>query len=525
MGHLSGRRPLLFAALSAALSFGALPFGAMSSQALAAGSATTAPSVSPAAGLGSKAERPGGERAAKAALNRAIKVRAGTVRGDYTLELLEVWKTKDHLPAADRQVATRLLARPTDGVNDPSGDGYSVPEAAPVCGVSTCVHYVTASEDAVPPVDGNGNGLPDQVDLTLQVADQSVAFQTGQGYRPPLPDAVPNGDPRLDVYLVELGSQQLNGYCSAEQLVTPTTVNGYCVFDNDFAHATVDPVNQLRGTGTHEIFHAVQFAYDAFEDRWMFESSSEWMEEQFADDANANLGALSYGQLGAPYLSLDTYDDGGYVQYGNWAWPQFLTERFGAQVVRQAWEAAAQPGVYSLPAYDQALVANGSSLDAAYRAFTVTNADAKRGYAEGKQWGKPRYSRKYTFYPGTRVKGPVKINHLASYRFLIKPAKRLHKGRITMKIKLPRGFAGQVSLTTLGKKKSKTKVVRINKRGLAKAKIKVKRKKSKRRPVVLTLTNPSWAMVGCGSNKVYACGGVGASDRVPFKMFLKARGR
>ncbi len=35
-----------------------------------------------------------------------------------------------------------MLARPTDGVTDPQGFGYTVAEAPPLCNTRLCVHYV-----------------------------------------------------------------------------------------------------------------------------------------------------------------------------------------------------------------------------------------------------------------------------------------------------------------------------------------------------------------------------------------------
>ena len=45
--------------------------------------------------------------------------------------------------------------------------------------------------------------------------------------------------------------------------------SAYCVLDNDFSAAEFgypDPTLPLRVTAAHEFFHAIQFAYDLYED-------------------------------------------------------------------------------------------------------------------------------------------------------------------------------------------------------------------------------------------------------------------
>ena len=79
------------------------------------------------------------------------------------------------LPALDGREERRgeaLLARPTDGPNDPYGDGYTV---APLAAYSTnfCYFWVTTGPDAVPLTDSNANGIPDYIDVLATTAEQS----------------------------------------------------------------------------------------------------------------------------------------------------------------------------------------------------------------------------------------------------------------------------------------------------------------------------------------------------------------
>ena len=56
--------------------------------------------------------------------------------------------------------------------------------------------------------------------------------------------------------------------------------SSYLVIDNDYAGFSGAPVELMRATVAHEYNHILQFAYDTFEQVWMFESTATWMEEQ-----------------------------------------------------------------------------------------------------------------------------------------------------------------------------------------------------------------------------------------------------
>ncbi len=80
------------------------------------------------------------------------------------------------------------------------------------------------------------------------------------GFRPPPRDGRHGGDGRFDVYLKDLGSQGLYGYCAPEYRVPGLrqVASGYCVLDDDFARRQygANPKVSLRVTAAHEFFHA-----------------------------------------------------------------------------------------------------------------------------------------------------------------------------------------------------------------------------------------------------------------------------
>src|SRR6185436_19954050 len=105
--------------------------------------------------------------AAESALDRARALRAGrgVVNGrELTPALAELSARYEALDPAERREADRLLARPTDGAGDPLGDGYTVPEHAPLCTASFCLHWVTSTADAPDLTDSDGDDVPDYVE-------------------------------------------------------------------------------------------------------------------------------------------------------------------------------------------------------------------------------------------------------------------------------------------------------------------------------------------------------------------------
>jgi len=57
------------------------------------------------------------------------------------------------------------------------------------------------------------------------------------------------------------------------------------VVDDDYAeYGYDDSLDPLDVTAAHEYNHVLQYAYDALQDKWMFESTATWMEEKVFPD-------------------------------------------------------------------------------------------------------------------------------------------------------------------------------------------------------------------------------------------------
>ena len=282
-------------------------------------SITSVASSSSAAGGTTSPSRPASvQTEARQALRTAQNVMSGrSTQTSPTMALLHLRLTMPQLSGRERSQAVGLLARPTDHP-DPYGDSYTV-KAKKKCKKHFCIHWVPTTSDAPPSMAW--------VNKQLKMMNHVWTFEVGKlGYRKPISDGHKGGNGRFDVYLKDLYPQGYYGYCAPER---PTSYNrrlysGFCVLDNDFARSQYGaaPMASATVTAAHEFFHAVQFAYDAYEDSWMMEVSSTWMEEQYNDKSNDNRQYLPYGQLAHSNEPLDKFQTPCCSQYANWMFCQ-----------------------------------------------------------------------------------------------------------------------------------------------------------------------------------------------------------
>jgi hypothetical protein len=320
--------------------------------------------------------------------------------GDATFVLRELLRAYQRLAPAERRMADSILARPTDGAADRFGDGYTVAEETPYCTANACFHWVASTVDAPPLTDTDVDGVPDWVETTATEFDTVWNTEiTTLGFRPPKSDLTsPNHGPSggVDIYLSQIGDDALYGYCFTDDPNTDPAsgyqfhdASAYCVVDNDFAELGGLPALQV--TLAHEFFHAVQFGYDLFEDRWWMEATAAWIEDELYDAIDDNLQYLSNSPLSRPTVSLDT--NNGSFKYGDWIFFRFISELFATggvhdtAVVRRAWELAdgspTGPDRYSLRAVAAAVKAAGMSFRELFAQFGMDNDVAPAWYEEG----------------------------------------------------------------------------------------------------------------------------------------------
>ncbi len=302
---------------------------------------------------------------------------------DATLALRDLALALPRLSGTQRRQAEALLARPTDGRRDPYGDGYKT-RAKRDCQRHVCLHWVTRTRDAA----------PDRRWVRTNQRVLAEVWHTEVGrldFRRPLADSGRGGNRKLDVYLKELGSFGIYGYCAPEPRRHTRRSPGYCVLDEDFARNQFGrrPIQSLRVTAAHEFLHAVQFGYDYREDSWFLEATATWMEERYADKVDDNRQYLSSGQFGAPTQPLDS---GGFAPYGNWAFFEYLSARYGLDVVRHAWELAGEGPTdgrtYSMDAVTR-VVPDDPGFVSTFAAYAMALDRPAESFEEGATWGDP----------------------------------------------------------------------------------------------------------------------------------------
>lgn len=359
-----------------------------------------------------------------------------------TLVLRDLAIRLDQLSAGELEDARRILARPTDG-DVPLGHAYTVGEETPFCAAHTCVHYVGSTDDAPPPENVTGGPEPDYVAAVSAVVEEVWTAEVGTlGYRAPKSDTTSDedgGSGLLDVYLVDVGADGLFGYCASDDPnLDPSypywDMSAYCVLDNDYDISQFgypDPTLPLKVTAAHELFHAVQFAYDFGEDSWLMEGTATWMEERVYDAINDNRRYLVSSPLARPLIPLD--HNTGFRVYGTWIFWQFLTEYLGGAVpdptiVRAVWKRAdgSQVGqdMYSTQALASAVGARtvGGTrwrFRWAFADFAVWNARPGKYYDEGGAYPTAAVARTTTLTKAAPSRtSTAKLDHLTN-RFVV----------------------------------------------------------------------------------------------------------
>ena len=470
-----------------------------------------------------------------------VRARYGSVRAaeprDATLVLRDLVVRLQLLSPAERAAARRLLARPTDSP-DPGGTTYAAAEAAPYCTTNGCIHYVASTTDAPDPVDANVNGLPDYVEAVgaefeVVWAKEVVAY----GYRPPKSDlnSTNHGpDGRIDVYIADIGDDRLYGYCTTDDPnASPAygfyDVSAYCVVDDDYSPSqfsgAASGIAALQVTLAHEFAHAIQYAYDALEDGWLFEATATWLEDEVYDDVNDNYQYLPTSPLGRPDFPLDVYDNDfsspSYGnQYGAFIFFRYLSERLNdPSIVRRIWERAdgspTGPDDFSIQAIDNALRSvAGIGFAAAFSAFAAVNAFPASFYEEGAAYPTPPIAGQGILTAGRqRLSGQDTLDHLTSAYHLLRPGAGVGaNARLRVKLNLPPRAQGSRAVLVVVQTSGALRFVPVTLNGQGDGAATVGFGRGKVKAVLFVLANASTRYTNCYVGLPYACGGLPVDD-------------
>ena len=451
---------------------------------------------------------------------------------DATLILRDLRAHLRELPPSEQATAQELLARPTDGLRDRGGDGYRVAQRdfRRSCTAHFCVHWVTRSSDAPSLADRNRNRIPDWIDRTKSVLGTVWSAEVGAfGYLRPLSDANssshrggnPNG--KLDVFVADLGDDRLYGYCASDDPRAGRRVSAYCVLDDDYSvrqfRTGAHGVGALRVTAAHEFFHAVQFAYDVGEDRWLMEGTATWMEDEVFDGINDNLQYLRSSPLGAnPWFPLDLFDPNRRNQYGVWIFFRYLSEQFGRPVVRDIWSRSVGRSQYSVKAVVAAVESRGTPFNSVFADFGLRNMQPSVYYSEGSSYRRPGVSGTIPLAANEFYAAPQSIPmfHFSNDYYTFVP--QSSEATLALNVKTQRAFeAAQASALVFFKGVTAATPVRatydVGTEQLTFPPLPFGTDQVEK--IVLVLTNPSTRMTNCWRDKTapwFACRGRPADD-------------
>jgi hypothetical protein len=461
---------------------------------------------------------------ARQALRTATHVLAGRPsHTSATLALLRLRLSMSHLSGEDRRHAAAILARPTDHP-DFNGETYKVP-AKKKCRGHICIHWVPTTKDAPPD--------KHWVVRMLKMMDHVWSYEVGTlGYRKPLSDGHRGGNGKFDVYLKELHHQGLYGLTTAER---PTSYSrrlfsSYLLLDNDFARRQyhANPMATARVTAAHEFFHAIQFGYDAREDSWLLESTATWMEDQFDDAANDNRQYLRYGQLAHPDQPLDTFQPGGFAQYGDWPFFEYLSEHFGRGVVKSVWNHAAvfHGGGHDFSAQAiRAAVHHDGGLTGVFARYAAASTEPAHAYQEGKHFPSSGFVGSWTLSKATPSSGwqSFQVHHLASVSVRAVPGADLaaRAWQLRVKVNGPRRAKMPAAYVLVHRSHHRTghRPVHLNRRGFGR--LRVPFSHAGVHFVSVTLANTSTKFHGCGHGR-YSCQGSPDAAHPTFAVQLTA---
>jgi hypothetical protein len=206
------------------------------------------------------------------------------------------------------------------------------------------LHFTKNGINKVPAPDIDDSGIPDFIERSASTYVSVGSKYESMGFRRPLSDeaiSANGGDDKFDVYFVDFNRAADGAFrvdtCPAGGV---DACIGYVVQENDFVGYAYPNANEAtKILASHEYFHAVQAAYDNGQDVVISEGSAVWASEQF-DSSTQDLENFVHGYLDTPDRSLDSPPPGPVptFAYGSAIFFQFLSEKYGASIVKKLWE-------------------------------------------------------------------------------------------------------------------------------------------------------------------------------------------
>jgi hypothetical protein len=295
-------------------------------------------------------------------------------------------------------VVSVAFARPTEG-GMWSYDDTDVVTSLDSAAGTVRVWYSTAGTNAVLPDDDDANGLPDFAEEVAATAEDVLAVYADAGFRAPLTDGSRGGSAAMDVYLVDFAGNS-DGNFAAESCTggSPNQCSGYFQMENDFAgYGYANITAAIRVLTSHELFHAVQAAYDSGEGVWFSEGTAVWAEQFYDTEENDDFLSFCDAYLDDTGRSIDEPPAGPVptFAYATSLWWYYLSVTYGDTIILDLLEAT-DTGDDVLVDMEALEAAGGGSLTNDFATFARWNlatgryAGASDSYSFASEIGPPR---------------------------------------------------------------------------------------------------------------------------------------
>ena len=204
------------------------------------------------------------------------------------------------------------------------------------------VHYDTSGDHAVPPGDGDGNGIPDYVDWVAAAADSSWRHEVGNlGYADPVAgvtDPYPVYIENVSVFgLTDYGYKR--GYDNSTFIIVNSELDTPAYHNNEDDNKTH---GAIKVTLAHELKHAIQYAnsrWYGYPNNSLSPHGSSWtesdatlMEEVVYDNVNDY-----YSYLENPASIFLSNNHTVPASYYGVSWPLYFLERYGDGFWPEVW--------------------------------------------------------------------------------------------------------------------------------------------------------------------------------------------
>jgi len=233
--------------------------------------------------------------------------------------------------------------------------------------------------------------VPDDVAEASTIAEEALTSYAAAGYRAPLADddgtcGSNGGDGRLDLYLVDFAAADGSTVTErCRRVGKGTACASFMMVEARMDLRYPSAREGLRTVVPHELFHAVQNAYDAELDRFFSEGTAQLVTKRLYPelaDLERHLPAF-FAETSRPLDAPGGGVTAGFL-YGSAVWPMFLSRSYGDTFVRRALESQAAGGGPALDATARVLSEDATTLGAAFTTFATWNvATGKRAGAGG----------------------------------------------------------------------------------------------------------------------------------------------